>query len=92
MDKDKGDDIGKKVVMKVLKTADKKQYMKEYRKKNIEKWTQLKTCSGCGHTYGASNVGNHMKSKKHKYGVIQKENEKLHQIQSILDQKIAKPT
>jgi hypothetical protein len=69
----------------IKKTEDMKQYMREYRKKNIEKWAGERTCPECGYTYTASNIGHHYRSKKHKYGMMEKELEKLKEIKEIIN-------
>lgn len=66
------------------KTYDIKQYMKEYREKNIERWQEKKVCSECSGKYTVSNSSNHFRSKKHKYALIEKENEKLQKIKNLI--------
>ena len=46
-------------------TADKKQYMKEYRQNHPECWKPQNTCSFCNVTYNAS-ITLHNRTKKHK--------------------------
>lgn len=60
--------------------SSRKQYMKEYRKKNIDKWNEKKTCNECGYEYSSCNSTNHFRSKKHQIGIIIKENEKYKNI------------
>jgi hypothetical protein len=65
-------------------TADIKQYMREYRKNNMEKWNESRICADCGGKYTICNHTNHTRSKKHTYALILKENEKLQQIKNII--------
>jgi uncharacterized Zn-finger protein len=69
--------------IKKKKTEDMKQYMIEYRKKNLDKWLGEKTCPECGAKYMASNVSKHLKSKKHKIFMLEKENAKLKELIEI---------
>lgn len=69
---------------KEKKTIDIKKYMKEYRKEHPEKWTGIKICTECGVKYQINNAYAHKRSKKHKYGIIEKENEKLKEIKKII--------
>lgn len=54
-----------------------KKYMDEYRQKNPDKWYKSDICDLCNGKYKVCTKSTHMKSSKHKYGVLQKENEKL---------------
>jgi hypothetical protein len=69
---------------RINKTTDKKKYMKEYRKKNMDKWNENKICIECGGSYTSSNSSNHLRSKKHQYGMIAIENQKLQEIKNIM--------
>ena len=68
----------------IKKTEDMKEYMRNYRLNHMEKWTGERTCPECGYTYTASNVGHHNRSKKHKYGIMEKELAKLKEIKEII--------
>lgn len=70
---------------KIKKTDDIKQYMREYRKNNTDKWSGSRICEECGNSYTLSNLSNHLKSNKHKYAVMAKENAKLQKIKEIMD-------
>lgn len=65
-------DSGKK-----YKKINMSEYMKEYRKTNMDKWYAMKTCEICGCSYKTSNTSNHLKTEKHKYAVLLKQNEEL---------------
>lgn len=41
-------------------------YMKQYRKNNIEKYTAKEKCEICGCEYSKPNKAHHIKTKKHK--------------------------
>ena len=62
------------------KSIDKKKYMKDYRIKNKEKWYEKRKCVDCGGSYTVCNHTNHLRSKKHEYAIIAKENIKLQEI------------
>ena len=53
-----------------------KEYMKEYRKKNKD-WNKKYKCEICNIEYNSSCKTNHMKTKKHEYGLLKMEYEKL---------------
>lgn len=52
------------------------EYMKEYRKKNKD-WNKKYRCEICNIEYKSSCKTNHMKTKKHEYGLLKMEYEKL---------------
>jgi len=58
--------------MKIKKTENMKEYMKEYRKKNMEKWNGYKTCPDCDCIYKICGKTMHMKSKKHEHLILKK--------------------
>jgi hypothetical protein len=70
--------------VKVKKTADRKKYMREWLKNNKHRWSKENICSECDGKYTSNNYTNHMRSKKHEYALIKKENMKLQQIKTIM--------
>lgn len=52
-----------------MASANKIEYMKEYRKKNPEHWYKSITCPDCGAIYQKSNKTAHEKGIHHKYAV-----------------------
>jgi hypothetical protein len=69
-----------------ISSEDRKEYMKKYRKNNIDKLTKTFVCSDCGGKFTTSNKSNHLRSKKHKYALLDKENKKLENIKSLITQ------
>lgn len=78
-------EIEKKEVQKKERCENRKQYMKEYREKNMEKWYDEKTCVACGGKYKSSNLSNHNRSNKHKMAIIIKQNRTLLKIKDLID-------
>lgn len=70
--------------MKIKKTADMKEYMKEYKKTHKDKWTGKKVCEDCGREYMLNSVTHHRNSAKHKYVVLEKKCNNLEQTQNNL--------
>ena len=53
---------------------DKKEYMKQYKKNNLEKWYSKVKCNICGGSYTPCNRATHFRCKKHMYALLIKEN------------------
>jgi len=62
------------------KTADKKEYMKAYRKAHPEKWMGKVKCEICGIMYKKCGKTDHMKSKTHKYKEMEQQLKKINEI------------
>lgn len=66
---------------KIKKTENMKEYMKlymreymaKYIKNNPEKYYSYKICNLCGNEYMINNKTNHLKTKNHKIGLLQKQ-------------------
>lgn len=57
-------------LQKNKKTANMSEYMKQYRKKNVDCWNKDIICPDCGSKFKSSCKSNHIKSMKHQNAVM----------------------
>lgn len=67
--------------IKEKKTTDRTKYTTEHRKLHPELWYANNKCETCGGKFQTANKSNHVKTKKHKYALMEL---KLKQISNLI--------